>query len=146
MNSLKESILALDPDRLQELSGIKMEANDMQKAFYRSLDGLKAAFSALGPSLRLPPGVSALLKHAYECVISRDFSFDTTGSNVTQIRSASFYPLIRLLLQGLIARVWKDPISYNRRSKQCHLGGVKDSEFRVIENLGVRIYNDICSK
>lgn len=115
MNELKELVLTLDPNKLEELSGGKIPEPELQRAFFKSLDGLKAVFSSLGSTLRLPQGICALLKHAYECIIARDFAVDVSGGTIGRTRSASFYPLVRLLLQGLIGRIWKEPLTFNCR-------------------------------
>lgn len=114
MNSMKDSILALDPEKLQELSGGTIPETEIQRTFFHSLDGLKASFGSLGPNLHLSPGICALLKHAYECILARDFVFDTSGGITTQIQGVSFYPLVRLILQGLVGRIWKEPLDFNR--------------------------------
>lgn len=115
MESLGDQYLALDVDKLQELAaaGSISLPKDMQRAFYASLEGIAAVLHAVPQSLQLPVGVCALFKHAYDSIVAHELVL-VAGAAHARDTLNSYYPLVRLLLQGVVGRLWKDPARYRQ--------------------------------
>lgn len=114
LNRLDNLLLALDISKIEEMNpAIRGDTNQLQKLFHASLEGIQAILSTLGTYVALPVGVAALLKHAYDCIVAKDSAFDAFGGAGANLQFCSYYPLARLILQGMVCRIWKEPLCYH---------------------------------
>ncbi|XP_053991691.1 uncharacterized protein LOC128883402 isoform X2 [Hylaeus volcanicus] len=115
LDQLNDTCLVMDEQMLTEFVP---ECNNQQEKikilFQRSLDGIYSVLSTLSSLLTLPLGISALMKHAYNVIVDRNFSFDAYSGRRAQQQYSLYYPLVRLLLQGIVCRFFIEPFEFNQ--------------------------------
>jgi hypothetical protein len=114
LDQLNDTCLVMDEQKLIEfVPECDNHQEKIKMLFQRSLDGIYSVLSTLSPLLTIPSGICALIKHAYNSIVDRNFAFDVYSGRRAQQQYSLYYPLVRLVLQGIVCRFFKEPFEFN---------------------------------